>query len=88
LDRERCPRSALSIILVSDRITEQRHQPVADLSRHMAAHLHHRGRGVVKIRLHEVTPLLGIEPCRNARRIHEVTEHNREVAAFAVCFRG
>jgi len=70
LDRQRSPRGALGVVLVRERVAEQRHQPVAELFCHMAAHLHHRGRGVVEISVYEVTPLLGIEPCRNAGRIH------------------
>ena len=49
----------------------------------MAAHLRNRHRRVVEVSVHEVTPLLGIEPRRNAGRIHQVAEQNREVAAFA-----
>jgi len=51
-------------------IAEQRHQPVAELFCHMAAHLRHRRRRVVEISVHEVTLLLGIEPSRNAGRVH------------------
>jgi hypothetical protein len=70
LDRQRCARGALGVVLVRERIAEQRHQPVAELFGHMAAHLRHRRRGIVEISVDEVTPLLGIELSRNAGRIH------------------
>jgi hypothetical protein len=73
---------------VRERIAEQRHQPIAELFCHMAAHLRDRRRGSIEIGVHEVAPLLGIEPCRNAGRIDEITEHNREVAAFAAGLAG
>jgi hypothetical protein len=55
---------------VRERIAKQRKQPVADLSCHMAAHLHDRRRRRIEIGTDEVAPLLGIEPSRNAGRIH------------------
>jgi hypothetical protein len=70
LNRQRCPRSALGVVLVRERIAEQRHQPVAELFCHMAAHLRHRRGGVVEISVHEIAPFLGIELRGNAGRIH------------------
>ena len=38
LDRERCAHRALGVVLLRDRIAEQRHQTVAELLGDMAAH--------------------------------------------------
>jgi hypothetical protein len=42
LDGECCPHRALGIVLVRDRMAEQRQEPVPELLGHMAAHLRHR----------------------------------------------
>ena len=86
LDRERRPRRALGIVLLRHRIAEQRHQPVAELLGDMAAHLRHRRRGGIEIGADQIAPLLGIEPCGNAGRIHQIAEHHREIAALAGSF--
>ena len=83
LDRKRRPRRALGIVLLRDRIAEQRHQPVAELLGDMAAHLRHRRRSGIEISADQVAPLLGIELRGNAGRADEIAEHHREIAAFA-----
>jgi hypothetical protein len=49
LNRERGAHSTLGIVLLRHRITEQRHQSVAQLLGDLAAHFHDRGRGGVDI---------------------------------------
>src|SRR5215471_14008005 len=56
LDREGGPRRAFGVVFLRYRITEQCHQPVTQLFGDVAAHLSHRGRGVVEISVHEVAP--------------------------------
>ena len=82
IDKRRAHR-ALGVVLVRDRIAEQRHQPVAELLRHMTAHLRHRRRGGIEIGADEVAPLLGIELRGNAGRTDQIAEHHREVAPLA-----
>ena len=86
LDRERRPRRALGIVLMRDRIAEQRQQPVAELLGDMAAHLGHRRRGGIEIAADKVAPFLGIELRGNAGRAHQIAEHHREIAALASGF--
>jgi hypothetical protein len=62
LDRQRRPHRAFGIVLLRERIAEQRHQPVAQLLGDMAAHLRHCRRGGIEIGANQVAPLLGIEP--------------------------
>jgi hypothetical protein len=68
---------------VGERIAEQRQKPVAELLRHMAAHLRHCRRCGVKIGADEVAPLLGIELRGNAGRADQIAEHNREITPLA-----
>jgi len=86
LDRQRRTRRTLSVVLLRHRISEQRHQPVAELLGDVAAHLRHRRRGGIEIRPDQVAPLLGIELRRNAGRIHQIAEHHREIAALTDSF--
>jgi hypothetical protein len=83
LDCECRAHRALGIVLVRNRIAEQRHQPVAELLGDMAAHLRHRRRRGVEIRADEIAPLLGIELGGNAGRTNQIAEHHGEVTALA-----
>ena len=42
LDGERGPHGALGVVLLRQRVAEERHQPVAELLQHMAAKIGHR----------------------------------------------
>ena len=83
LNRQRSACSALRVVLVCHRIAEQRHQPVAELLRHMAAHLGNRRRGGIEVSADEIAPLLSIKLRGNAGRTHQIAEHDREIAALA-----
>ena len=72
-----------AIVLLRHRITEQRHQPVAQLLGDVTAHLRHRLGPGIEVGVNEIAPLLSIELGGNAGRIHEIAEHHREVAALA-----
>jgi hypothetical protein len=82
LDRERRPQRPLRVILLRHGIAEQRHQPVAELVGDFAAHFHDGGRGGVDIGTDQITPFLGVEFRRDARRVHQVAEHHRDMPAF------
>ncbi len=83
LDCECRAHRALGIVLVRNRIAEQRHQPVAELLGDMPAHLRHRRRGGIEIGADEIAPFLGVEPRGDAGRIHQIAEHHGEVTALA-----
>ena len=87
LDRERRAHGTLAVVLLRLRIAEQRHQTVAELLQHMAAERSHGGRGGVEVTPHQIAPVLGIEPRREARRAHEVAEHHRDRTALGGCGR-
>jgi hypothetical protein len=65
------------------RVAEQRHQSVAELLGDFAAHFRDRRRGHVEIGGNHVAPFLGIAPCHNAGRIHQIAKHDCEIAALA-----
>ncbi len=75
-DRQACARGAFRIILLRPRISEQRHQPVAELLGDMAAVLVDRLGGVVEIASHQLTPVLGVERRREAGRPDQIAEHH------------
>src|SRR5262245_42511050 len=83
LDRECGPRRPLGVILLRHRMTEQHHQPVAQLLGDMAAHLPHCSAGGIEISADEVAPFFGIELRGNAGRTDEIAEHHRDIAALA-----
>ena len=88
LDRERRAHGALAVVLLRLRIAEQRHQPVAELLEDMAAERSHGGRGGVEVAPHQIAPVLGVEPRREAGRADEVAEHHRDRPALSGCDRG
>jgi hypothetical protein len=88
LNSQRRPHRPLGIVLLRQRVAEQRHQPVAELLGNMAAHFRHRRGCGIEIGADEVAPLLGIEPRRNAGRIHQIAEHRRDMPALAGGFQG
>ena len=83
LDREGRPRCAFSVVFLRHRITEQRHQPIAQLFGDVAAHLRHCGRGGIQIRADQIAPVLGIKPRRDASRTNKIAEHHRDMSALA-----
>ena len=83
LDREGGPRRAFGVVLLRHRITEQRHQPVAQFFGDVAAHLRHCCRGGIQIRADQIAPVLGIKPRRDAGRTHKIAEHHRDMSALA-----
>ena len=83
LDRKRRPRRALGVVLVRDRIAEQRQEAIAEFLGHMAAHLGDRRRGGIEIAGDEVAPFFGIELRGDAGRADQIAEHDREIAALA-----
>ena len=64
LDRKRGAHRALRIVLLCDRVAEQRHEPVAELLGDLAPHFRDRGKGGVEI---SVAASLNALPIRNAR---------------------
>ena len=75
-DRQAGARGALRIILLRPRISEQRHQPVAELLGDMAAVLPDRLGGVIEIRADEVAPVFGVERRGKAGRSDQIAEHD------------
>ena len=67
LDGERGAHRTLGIILLRLRITEERHQTVAEFLKHMAAKPRHGGGGFVEIFVDEVAPVLRVEFRHEAR---------------------
>jgi hypothetical protein len=64
------------------RITEQRHQPVAELFQHMTAETGHRRRSLVEIGVDECAPVFGVEVCGETCRAYEIAEHDCDRAAL------
>ena len=82
LDGERRADRALGVVLLRDRVSEQRHQPVAELLGDTAAHLRHRLRRSVEIGADQIAPILRRRGGRNGGRAHEIAEHHGELPAF------
>ena len=82
LDGERGAHGALGVVLLRLRIAEEGHQPVAELLQDMAAETGHRGRGLVEIGADQVAPVLGVQPCGEARRADEIAKHDRDRTAL------
>ena len=78
LDGQRGPHGAFGVILLRLRVSEQGHQPVAELLQHVSAKRGHRLRRFVEIRVDEVPPVLGVKLGRKARRSDEIAEHDRD----------
>ena len=87
LDGEGGPRCAFSVVFLSDWITEQGHQPIAQLFGDMAAHLGHGSSGSIQILADQIAPVLRIKPRRDAGRTYKIAEHNRDMSALASLFR-
>jgi hypothetical protein len=82
LDSERGANRAFGIVLLRDRVSKQRHQPVAKRLGDTSAHLRHRLRRRVEVRANEIAPILRIELGCDARRAYEIAEHHRDRAAL------
>ena len=76
LDGERRPHRALGIVLLRLRIAEQRHQPVAEPSQHVAAEAGHRLRRRVEIGVDEVAAaaILGSDRGENGVSLRDLFE--------------
>jgi hypothetical protein len=56
---------AFGIVLLGNRMSKQRHQPVAELLGDTSAHLRHRFRRSVEVGADQIAPILCVEPGRN-----------------------
>ena len=82
-DFQRGPHRPLSIVLVGVRIAKVDQEPIAQILRDMPVEpADDRGAGGV-IAPHDGSPFLRIQPRRQRRRAHHVTEHHGELAALA-----
>jgi hypothetical protein len=82
LDGERRSNRPLGIVLLRDRMSEQRHQSVAELLGDASAHLRHRRGRCVEIGADQIAPILGVEPSRNGGRAHKIAEHDGDRASL------
>ena len=82
LDGQRGAHRAFGIVLLRDRMSEQRHQPVAELLGDTAAHLRHRLRRRVEVGGDQIAPILGVEPRRERCRADQIAEHHRDRTAL------
>ena len=83
LNSERGANSAFGIVLLGDRVSEQRHQPVAERPRDASAHLRHRGRGSIEVGAEQIAPVFDVKTGRKASRSDKVAEHYGDRAALA-----
>jgi hypothetical protein len=83
LNRERRPHRPLGIVLLGHRISEQRHQLVAELLGDFATHLRHCRRRGIEISANQIAPFFSVELRGDTRRIHQIAEHRRDVPALA-----
>src|SRR5262249_23326192 len=74
---------AFSVGLLRHWITEQRHQPIAQLFGDVAAHLHYGSGGGIQIRADQIAPVLRIKPRGDAGRTNKIAEHHRDMSALA-----
>jgi hypothetical protein len=82
LDRERGAHSVLGVILLRLRITEERHQPVAQPLEDVAAKTNYRIRRLVEVSVDQVSPVFGVKLRRKTGRPDKVAEHNRNRATL------
>ena len=75
-DRQSGAGSAFGVILLGFRISEERHEPVAEPLGDMAAVSCDRLRGVIEVGADEVAPVLGIERRCKACRPDQIAEHH------------
>jgi len=82
LNRQRGANRAFGIVLLRDRVSEQRHQPVAEFLGDTPAHLRHRLRRGVEVGADQIAPILGVERGRNGGRADQIAEHHGEMPPF------
>jgi TIR domain len=81
-DRQSGAGRAFGIVLLSPRISEQRHESVAQPLGDMTAVLGDRLGGVIEISANEIAPVLGVECSRQTRRADQIAEHDRDRPAL------
>jgi Lactonase, 7-bladed beta-propeller len=77
-----CPRCAFGVVLVRKWIAKQRHQPVAQFLRDMAAHFGNCGRRRLSKAFNQVAPFFGVELRSNGSRVRDVAEQHRDMPAL------
>ena len=83
-DRQPRAHGALGVVLVSLRVAEVDEQAVAQVLRHVTVEaLDHPGGGLL-VAPEDLAPVLRIEPRRQSRRVHQIAEEHRELAALAL----
>jgi hypothetical protein len=78
------PDRALGVVLVGLRVAEVDQQPVAQVLGHVPLVAVHHCGGCLLVAAHHLAPVLGIHPGGYARRVHQVAEEHRELAAFGL----
>jgi hypothetical protein len=82
------PHRPLGVIFVGQGVAEIDQQAIAEVLGDMALIAgDHLGTGVL-IGPHHLTPLFGVELAGQHRRVDEITEQHRELAAFGLCSGG
>ena len=73
------PHGPLGVVLMGLRVAEIDQQPVAQVLRDVAGvAFDHRRTGLL-VAAHQLVPRLGPKPRNQLRRVHEITEHHREL---------
>jgi hypothetical protein len=78
------PHRPRGVIFVRPGIAKVDQQPIAEILRNMPViALNHSGAGAL-IGPHHLAPLFGVELAGEHRRVHQITEQHRELAAFGL----
>src|SRR5262249_49792136 len=75
--------AAFGVVFLRHRITEKRHQTVAQFLGDVAAHFCHRCGGGIQIQADQIAPVFSIQRRRDAGRTYKITEHHCDMSAFA-----
>ena len=82
LDAKGGPNGALGVVLLRLRIAEASHQPIAKPLEHTPVKRRHRLRGLIKIAVDEIAPVLDVEGSREFGRADKVAEHDGDRPPF------
>jgi hypothetical protein len=82
LDRQRSSHRPLGVVLLRLRIAEERHQPVAQPLKDMAAEPGHGACGFIEISVHEVAPVFGVKLRGETGRPDEIAKHHGDRATL------